>query len=142
MATCLFRSPLAPRLQAFWESRYSRSRGGISNQKILLYLDRFLMSELKSGKTITREAVVRWNESMAHLSPNTRINRLSVLRQFCRYLSYFEPRTCLIHVPVDPGAAVPGYSWWDVPVAEVSDEDAVRQARWWKEGLVAPGSVL
>jgi integrase/recombinase XerD len=102
MATCLFRSPLAPRLQSFWEARYSRSRGGINNQKILLYLDRFLMSELKSGQTITREVVERWNESMAHLSPNTRINRLSVLRQFCRYLSYFEPRTCLIHRSFSP----------------------------------------
>jgi 3D-(3,5/4)-trihydroxycyclohexane-1,2-dione acylhydrolase (decyclizing) len=40
-----------------------------------------------------------------------------------------EPRTSLIHVPVEPGASVPGFSWWDVPVAEVSDQEAVRQAR-------------
>ena len=97
MATCLFRSPLAPRLQAFWESHYARSRRGLSSQKILLYLDRFLMGELKPGQTISRQVVERWNESMAHLSPNTRINRLCVLRRFCRYLSYFDPDTCLIH---------------------------------------------
>jgi integrase len=97
MATCLFRSPLASRLQAFLEVRYARTRRGLGSQKILLYLDRFLMSELKRGQSITREIAERWMESMAHLSPNTRINRLCVLRQFCRYLSYFDPRTCLIH---------------------------------------------
>ena len=102
MATCLFRSPLAPRLQAFWESHYARSRRGISSQKILLYLDRFLMGELQPGQTISRQVVERWNDSMAHLSPNTRINRLCVLRRFCRYLHYFDPDTCLIHSSFTP----------------------------------------
>ncbi|MEZ5284656.1 MAG: 3D-(3,5/4)-trihydroxycyclohexane-1,2-dione acylhydrolase (decyclizing) [Vicinamibacterales bacterium] len=38
--------------------------------------------------------------------------------------------TSVIVVPVDPDAApVAGGAWWDVPVAEVSDADAVRQAR-------------
>jgi integrase len=97
MATCLFRSPLASRLQAFLEARYGRGRGGISSQKILLYLDQFLVTELKLGQPITREVAEHWLESMAHLSPNTRINRLCILRQFCRYLSYFDSRTCLIH---------------------------------------------
>lgn len=102
MATCLFRSPLAARLQAFLETHYARSRTGISSQKILLGLDRFLMGELQPGQTISRELVERWNESMAHLSPNTRINRLCVLRRFCRYLSYFDPNTCLIHRSFSP----------------------------------------
>jgi integrase/recombinase XerD len=97
MATCLFRSPLASRLQAFLETRWSRSRGGLSNRKILIYLDRFLMSALKPGQPITCQIAQRWMDSMAHLSPNTRINRLCVLRQFCRYLSYFDPRTCILH---------------------------------------------
>jgi integrase/recombinase XerD len=102
MATCLFRSALAPRLQAFWETHYARGQSGLSSQKILLYLDRFLIDELKPGQSISREVVERWNESMAHLSPNTRINRLSVLRRFCRYLSYFDPDTCIIHQSFSP----------------------------------------
>jgi integrase len=69
----------------------------VSSQKILLYLDHFLMGELKPGQPLTREIVERWNETMSHLNPNTRINRLSVLRQFCRYLSHFDPRTCIIY---------------------------------------------
>ena len=39
-------------------------------------------------------------------------------------------RTTVIHVPIDPTAGVPGYdSWWDVAVAEVSEQDSVRKAR-------------
>jgi 3D-(3,5/4)-trihydroxycyclohexane-1,2-dione acylhydrolase (decyclizing) len=39
-------------------------------------------------------------------------------------------RTVVIHVEVDRYEGVPGYeSWWDVPVAEVSAVDSVREAR-------------
>jgi integrase len=93
MATCAFRSPLAPHLQAFFEAR----GGGYTSFKILRYLDRFLMGELKPGDTITRELTERWFKSMDQVSSGTRINRMSVLRQFCRYLSHFDPRTCIVH---------------------------------------------
>jgi integrase/recombinase XerD len=98
MATCLFRSTLAPRLQAFWETR-QRGNGGrdVASHKILLYLDRFFVSELKPGQPITPVVVQRFTETMSHLSPGTRLNRLCVLRQFCLYLSHFDPRTCLIY---------------------------------------------
>jgi integrase/recombinase XerD len=98
MATRLFRSALAPRLQAFWETRQAGNGGrDVASHKILLYLDRFFMSELKPGQPITREVVERFNQSMTHLNPNTRLNRLSVLRQFCLYLSHFDPKTCIIY---------------------------------------------
>jgi integrase/recombinase XerD len=103
MATCIYRSPLAFRIQAFQDTRRLVGGRGLAERKILRYLDRFLMSELKAGQAITREIAEKWNNSMSNLSPNTRINRLSVLRQFCRYLSYFDPRTCIVHrsfVPV------------------------------------------
>jgi len=39
-------------------------------------------------------------------------------------------RTCVVVVPVDRNARVGGYdSWWDVPVAETSTLDTVRDAR-------------
>jgi 3D-(3,5/4)-trihydroxycyclohexane-1,2-dione acylhydrolase (decyclizing) len=39
-------------------------------------------------------------------------------------------RTTVIYVPVDSQQGVPGYeSWWDVPVAEVSEQPSVRHAR-------------
>jgi 3D-(3,5/4)-trihydroxycyclohexane-1,2-dione acylhydrolase (decyclizing) len=39
-------------------------------------------------------------------------------------------KTVVIHIPVDRYEGVPSYeSWWDVPVAEVSEVDDVRRAR-------------
>ena len=66
-------------------------------EEVLLYLDSFLVGELKPGQALSRDLVERWIQSMSHLSPNTRINRLCVLRRFCRYLSHFDRRTCIIH---------------------------------------------
>ena len=40
-----------------------------------------------------------------------------------------ETGTCLIYAQVDPSLKTPGYSWWDVPVAEVSNEVGVQEAR-------------
>jgi len=78
------------------EARRTGGRRGASSQKILRSLDRFLMSELKPGQPLSREIVERWIESLSHLSPSTRINRISVLKQFCRYQSLFDPRTCIV----------------------------------------------
>jgi 3D-(3,5/4)-trihydroxycyclohexane-1,2-dione acylhydrolase (decyclizing) len=39
-------------------------------------------------------------------------------------------RTTVIYVRTDRLEGVPGYeSWWDVPVAEVSEQESVREAR-------------
>lgn len=97
MATRLFRSPLAFRLQGFWEARAKAGGRGLSSQKILLYLDRFLSGEIREGDTITREIADRWIKSLEPLAIGTRINRISMLRQFCLYLGYFDPRTCVVH---------------------------------------------
>ncbi len=45
-------------------------------------------------------------------------------------------RTAVIYAEVDPNQGVPGYeSWWDVPVAEVSEQPEVRAARLrWQDG--------
>jgi 3D-(3,5/4)-trihydroxycyclohexane-1,2-dione acylhydrolase (decyclizing) len=41
-----------------------------------------------------------------------------------------QTRTTVFAIEVDKEARVPGYeSWWDVPVAEVSDTESVRLAR-------------
>jgi 3D-(3,5/4)-trihydroxycyclohexane-1,2-dione acylhydrolase (decyclizing) len=41
-----------------------------------------------------------------------------------------EPRTTLVYIRTDPEARVPNYEgWWDVPIAEVSSEESVNEAR-------------
>jgi 3D-(3,5/4)-trihydroxycyclohexane-1,2-dione acylhydrolase (decyclizing) len=32
-----------------------------------------------------------------------------------------QSNTCLIYCETDPSIPVPGFSWWDVPVLEVSE---------------------
>jgi 3D-(3,5/4)-trihydroxycyclohexane-1,2-dione acylhydrolase (decyclizing) len=39
-----------------------------------------------------------------------------------------ETRSVLLHVPIDP-AAVPGFAWWDVPMAEGSTLESVQVQR-------------
>ncbi len=49
-----------------------------------------------------------------------------------------ETRTVLIHVPVQIEARVPNYEgWWDVPVAAVSEEAGVQEARTRYEAALA-----
>jgi integrase/recombinase XerD len=97
MATWLFRSPLAFRLQCFLETRNRAGLRSLADYKILRYLDRFLLGELQPGEPITREIAERWVKSLESLSIGTRINRISMLRQFCLYLAHFDPRTCVVH---------------------------------------------
>jgi integrase len=101
MSTCSFRSALAFRLQAFWETRSAAGRG-YALLKNLRYLDRFLMGELRPGDAITREVAERFFESTAQLAIGTRINRMCTLRQICFYLSHFDPRTCIVHRTYTP----------------------------------------
>ena len=97
MSTCLFRSPLAFRLEAFLQTRCAAGRRGVSTNKILICLDQFFTRELKPNDPITQEIVGNFIKSIKHLAIGTRINRLSILRQFCLYLSLFDPRTCIVH---------------------------------------------
>lgn len=97
MATCHFRCPLAFRLQRFLDTRRATGRDTSRIEWTLHDLDGFLMGELAPGQTITPEIAGRWIAGMGHLSPGTRRNKISVLRQFCLYLSHFDPRTCIIH---------------------------------------------
>lgn len=102
MSAPCFQSPLADRLKAFFEMRIALKREIKSEKKLFLYLDRFLAKALKPGRPITREIVESWLKSMEALSTGTRINRTSTMRQFCRYLSQFDPRTYLIHENILP----------------------------------------
>jgi 3D-(3,5/4)-trihydroxycyclohexane-1,2-dione acylhydrolase (decyclizing) len=53
-------------------------------------------------------------------------------------------RTTVVYVPIDPAAGVPGYdAWWDVPVAAVSEQPLVEEARArWVEGKKRQRSFL
>jgi integrase len=70
-----------------------RRLGGVdarSQTQLLRFFDRFLYQEGFQGPWPTREVVERYVATTQHLHPGTRGNRLSVVRQFCRYLRQFE----------------------------------------------------
>ena len=59
------------------------------------------------------------------IAANTRAQLLNAVEKAKQ-----DTRLTLIVVPTDTSVKVPGYeSWWDVPVAEVSDMDSVQAAR-------------
>ncbi|MFQ5684880.1 MAG: tyrosine-type recombinase/integrase [Candidatus Binatia bacterium] len=97
MSTCLFRSPLAERLSAFFEIRHALGRSVKSDYTLFRCIDRFLIKTLKPGQPITRRVVAKWVKDIAPLSVGTRINRMCLFRQFCLYLNHFDPRTYLVH---------------------------------------------
>lgn len=85
-----FVSVLAPRFSDFVRFRRLGAAGGDSQIPLLRYFDRFLDENQFAGPWPTRDVVQRYLESTAHLSPGSRCNRLSVIRQFCGYLRLFE----------------------------------------------------
>jgi integrase len=72
-----------------------RRLGGIDTQndlELLRYFDRFLAQQGFRGPWPTREVITAYLASIGHLNPRTQENRLSLIRQFCRYLCPFEPQ--------------------------------------------------
>ena len=102
MSTCFFRSPVAPRLEAFLALRRASGRRAVQDGKLLRYFDHFLLGRLKRGAPITSVIVDEWVASMEHLSVGSRINRLTMVRQFCAYLRHFDARTCIVHLSFLP----------------------------------------
>ncbi len=85
-----FLSSLAARFSDYITYRRLGGVDSPSQIQLLRYFDRFLHHEGFRGRWPTREVVERYLESAQHLHPGTRDNRLSVVRQFCRYLHQFE----------------------------------------------------
>ncbi len=102
MKTYIFHSPVAARLQAFLDMRRAYGWKAVALPKKLQYIDKFLATVLKPGQTITHEIVNRWFKSIEGLAVNTRAARITVFRQFCRYLKNFEQGTFQIPYGLSP----------------------------------------
>jgi len=58
-----------------------------SQTRLLVMFDRFLLTQGLAGPRLSRELCECYQESLSHLAPKTRHNRLSVVRQLCAYLA-------------------------------------------------------
>lgn len=98
MSQSVFASLLADRFLDFVSFRRSGGADYCGRAKVLSYFDRFLCQQGFDAPYPTREILDRYLISLNRLHPNTRSNRLSVVRQFCSYLRQFEPQ-CFLPEP-------------------------------------------
>lgn len=98
MSQPVFASLLADRFMDFVSFRRSGGADYCGRAKVLSYFDRFLCQQGFDAPYPTREILDRYWTSLNRLHPNTRANRLSVVRQFCLFLRQFEPR-CSVPEP-------------------------------------------
>lgn len=87
MSPLKLQSPLAVQIQNFITLRRLSGTDYQSQAQLLGYFDRFLIEKHLREPRITREITERYLESLFHLSPRTRYNRFSVVKQLCEYLA-------------------------------------------------------
>ncbi len=87
-----FHSCLAAELQRFVELRRAGGSDYQAQARLLLYFDRFLKQRPATAPRLTREITDGYQETLGQLRRRTRDNRLSVVRQFCEYVSRTDPR--------------------------------------------------
>ena len=85
-------SCLADKMQCFIELRRLSGTDYRSQTQLLGYFDRFLVEQGVTESRITREITDAYQQSLSHLRPRTRENRLCVVRQFCEYLTRTDPQ--------------------------------------------------
>jgi integrase len=87
----VYTSALADRFSQFVAYKRLGGTDYHSPTRLLGYFDRFLHQEKFQGSWPTRQIIQRYGATSKGLSPGSRENRFSVVRQFCRYLRQFEP---------------------------------------------------
>jgi 3D-(3,5/4)-trihydroxycyclohexane-1,2-dione acylhydrolase (decyclizing) len=60
----------------------------------------------------------------AYVIKATTVEELKNALRKAKTISY----TTLIYIEVDRKKAIPGFAWWDVPVAEISESSAVKES--------------
>ncbi|MFO7970594.1 MAG: tyrosine-type recombinase/integrase [Desulfobacterales bacterium] len=96
MSPLKLHSPLAGPIQNFINLRRLSGGDYQSQARLLEYFDRFLVEQKLCEPRITRKITDRYLKSLSHLAPRTRLNRFSVVRQLCEYLTRSDP---LSYVP-------------------------------------------
>ena len=93
MTTPIFNSCLAQHIQHLICLRQLSGSSYRSQAILLSYFDRFLVEESFSGPRITPAIIERYLQRLSHLSPGSRCNRFSVVKQLCVYLAQHEPKS-------------------------------------------------
>jgi integrase/recombinase XerD len=89
----IFSSPLATAIKGYLQLRLSLGFNIETTVAALTVFDRYLVERFPEATTVTAQIVVDYLETTNPLQSCTRHNRLSQLRQFCRFLFQLNPET-------------------------------------------------
>lgn len=96
MNTLAFESCLAEPIRHLIDLRQITGMDYQAQARLLLYFDRFLVTQKWTETVLTRQVIEAYGKTLAHLAPRVQANRMSVVRQLCKYLSRSDLR---IYVP-------------------------------------------
>lgn len=102
-----FRSCLGAHLSAFIELRFAMGYRLSTYLFVYELFDRVADREMQTSGPVTREVVEAFLRSMSHLRSNTRQMRLTIIRQFLRYLRQHEPATYIPDRFIEPSHGSP-----------------------------------
>ena len=91
MKTIQFVSHLGPMMEAFCTLKRLANTDYQGQARLLSYFDQFIAKNHFPQPYLTRESIDLYMCSISHLNPRGWSNRLSVIRQFCKYLSQHQP---------------------------------------------------
>jgi integrase len=102
-----FSSSLADHLSGYLALRRSLGYELRSQVSLFRQFDRVIAREMPGPGPVTRALVEAYLRSLAHLQPLTRRVRLSMIRQFLRYLRQVEPATFVPDRSLEPARSAP-----------------------------------
>lgn len=93
-----FQSALAKDILRYVALKQALGRSFENASSVLLQLDRFLLELGKLCAELTPETFWKWSRTLEPLSPNTRLARMRVIRNFCVYRRRLAP-DCFVPDP-------------------------------------------
>lgn len=95
MKLLTFSSSLASLMERFVSLKRLSGTDYQSQTRLLVYFDDFLVREKFNINFVSPEIFESYLAGISHLAPRSRYNRISVVSQFCRFLSQFKPLSYL-----------------------------------------------
>ena len=93
-----FRSALAKDVIQYVALKRTLGRNFENATRVLLHLDGFLAGLGKPLRDLTPETFRKWSQTLESLSPNTKLARMQVVRNFCIYRRHWR-RVALFRIP-------------------------------------------
>ncbi len=92
-------SPLRRAITRYVDLKMALGRRFDGEHRVLQSLDEFLQASAGRSADLTPESFFRWTQTLRHLAPTVRRNRLRIVRNLCLYRRRTEP-DCFVPDPV------------------------------------------